>query len=625
LRADQELNMTTPLRRALAGVLATASFVGATVLLPSAWADAATTPVRPDRALDTRLGIGAPVGRLNPGVTLALLLGSKVPGGTTAVMLNITATEAPQAGFVTAWPCGEQKPGTSVVNFVANDAAPNAVAMKLTPAGVCFAASSAVHLVVDVMASFSGGADFVGATPNRALDTRITRNPLQAMVERRLQIAGTPGIPTNAQAAALNITVVAPRAAGWVVAYPCGTNPATSNVNFRAGEIMPNLTVVGLTNGDVCLKSLVDTEVVVDSFGWSSNAGDLRVASPQRILDTRDGTGGNPGPASVNQPVRLRVAGRGGVPNSAAAALLTVTIVARGASGYVTAWPCDEARPTASVLNMTPGALRSNLALVKLSATDGEVCLQPYTTDGSYVHLVADVAGWVNGSFNRQPPPVPPVRFGTLPLGAALPSDAACAAAVRRGGGEVRPINNVANATPGTRANTVYPRVTGNFTGTTDEILQWVACKWGIDEDIVRAQVAKESWWRMDGRGDLTSNQANCYPPLRTGGGQCPESVGAMQVRYAYHGSAFVDGNAVNSTAYNLDYSYAVWRDCFDGNLTWLNSAERGATYVAGDVWGCVGVWLAGRWYTDAARTYIAAVQQYQADRVWEQAYFANL
>jgi hypothetical protein len=485
--------MSSLFRRISAALVAAASLVSVVAIAPSP-VGAATTPVRPDRVLDTRLGIGAPVGRLQPGATLIMPLSGRVPGGTTAVMLNVTATEALRQGFVTAWPCDEAKPATSVVNFVATDAAPNAVAIKLAPAGVCFAASAPVHLVVDVMASFTGAADFVGSTPNRVLDSRITRDPLRAMVERRIPIAGTLGIPGNAQAAALNITVVEPRSAGWVVAYPCGNQPATSTVNFRAGEIIPNLTVVGLTGGAVCLKSMVDTEIVVDTFGWSTNTGDLRVASPQRILDTRDGTGGHPGPARVDQPVRLRVAGRGGIPNSASAALLTITVVARGASGYVTAWPCDEPKPTASVLNMTAGAFRSNQALVKMSAVSGEVCLQAYTPDGSYVNLVADVAGWVTGSFDRQPPPAPAVRFGTLPVGATLPSDAACAAAVRRGAGEVRPTNSVQNATAGTRANTTFPRVTGNFTGTTDEILQWTACKWGIDEDIVRAQAAKESW-----------------------------------------------------------------------------------------------------------------------------------
>ena len=83
--------------------------------------------------------------------------------------------------------------------------------------------------------------------------------------------------------------------------------------------------------------------------------------------------------------------------------------------------------------------------------------------------------------------------------------------------------------------------MTGNFTGTTDEIIQWAACKWGIDEDLVRAQIAVESWWDQRAGGDLTSTQSNCHPDVRTTTGQCPESFGLLQVRYLYHASAFVD------------------------------------------------------------------------------------
>jgi hypothetical protein len=222
-------------------------------------------------------------------------------------------------------------------------------------------------------------------------------------------------------------------------------------------------------------------------------------------------------------------------------------------------------------------------------------------------------------------PPVTPVapgtHFGTLPPGAALPSDAACAAAVRPAA-ELRPDNATANATRGTDPHDTYPRVTGAYTGTTDEILQWVACKWGIDEDIVRAQIAKESSWHQSVGGDLTTDQQLCHPAKRTGSGTCPESIGLGQVRYQYHGEAFEDENAIRSSAYNVDYTYAVWRSCYEGELGWLNTVDRGATYVAGDVWGCLGVWFSGRWRTSPALTYIAAVQQYLADRIWEQAYF---
>jgi hypothetical protein len=208
-------------------------------------------------------------------------------------------------------------------------------------------------------------------------------------------------------------------------------------------------------------------------------------------------------------------------------------------------------------------------------------------------------------------------HFVTLPVGSALPSDAACAAAVRPAA-ELRADNAQANHTVGVGATDGQPRVTGNYVGSTDEIIQWTACKWGIDEDIVRAQIAKESGWHQNAKGDLTSDQSSCYPALRTGSGSCPESVGLGQVRFPYHGAAFANGNAVNSSAYNLDYTYAQWRSCFEGQQTWLNNAERGAQYAAGDQWGCVGLWFAGRWYTNDAKTYIATVKDYLAQRVWE-------
>ena len=213
-------------------------------------------------------------------------------------------------------------------------------------------------------------------------------------------------------------------------------------------------------------------------------------------------------------------------------------------------------------------------------------------------------------------------RFATLPVGAALPSDADCAARVRPTS-EIRSYNAPYNQTRGSAPNSGNPRVTGNFTGTTDEILQWAACKWGIDEDIVRAQIAKESWWKHDSRGDLTSDQTRCHPELRTTNGTaCPESYGLGQVRYAYHTSAMTD--SIHSSAYNVDYTYSIWRSCFEGRETWLNQFERGRQYAAGDAWGCVGLWFSGRWYTQPANDYISAVQSYLNQRIWTTAPFIN-
>jgi autotransporter family porin len=213
-------------------------------------------------------------------------------------------------------------------------------------------------------------------------------------------------------------------------------------------------------------------------------------------------------------------------------------------------------------------------------------------------------------------------RFATRPAGEALPSGADCASSVRPSP-ETRADNAGYNATRGTGANDRYPLVDGNFTGTTDEIIQWAACKWGIDEDIARAQVAKESWWHMSTGGDLTANQDDCHVELRTGAGrECPESIGLMQVRWLYHMEAFEGSNAIRSSAYNVDYGFAVWRDCYDGNLDWLNTVERGADYGAGDLDGCLGVWFSGRWRTPDAETYITGVHDLLDQRIWEQGDF---
>ena len=212
-------------------------------------------------------------------------------------------------------------------------------------------------------------------------------------------------------------------------------------------------------------------------------------------------------------------------------------------------------------------------------------------------------------------------RFSTLPVGATLPTETECAARVRKSP-EIRSYNAIFNQTKGSGPNSGNPRVTGNFTGTTDEILQWTACKWGIDEDIVRAQIAKESWWKHDSRGDMTSDQTHCHPELRTNGSTCPESYGLGQVRYWYHMSAMTD--SIHSSAYNVDYTYSIWRSCFEGRETWLNQFERGRDYAAGDVWGCVGLWFSGRWYTQPANEYIAAVQDYLNQRIWTTTSFIN-
>jgi autotransporter family porin len=224
------------------------------------------------------------------------------------------------------------------------------------------------------------------------------------------------------------------------------------------------------------------------------------------------------------------------------------------------------------------------------------------------------------------------VTFATMPPGSALPSDERCAGEAKAGSEDAQetvpvniPFNHVRSDqrlppgffAPGSgdpREDTqIAARVTGAFTGTTGQILRWAACKWGIDERVVRAQAKVESSWRQTKHGDWTDDPRQCAPDHGLGvdgrDGQCPESFGLLQVRYAYFSGAFPA--AVASTAFNVDTAYAVWRACYEGYEWWLRGVQSpGHPYEAGSVWGCIGRWYSGEWFDQGAQQYVDCVQR---------------
>jgi hypothetical protein len=394
--------------------LLSAVLVAASVLTVSAntithAAPQAATTVQPTRVLDTRTGVGAPVGRLNPGTVLTLALPAAKAAGATTVALNITATEAVGDGWVKAWPCSEPMPDTSSLNFTVGKTAANAAIVKLSPTGVCFASNMAVHLIADNTGWFTSAQDVVGITPSRFLDTRVANQPLKAGEERRLTIAGQRGVAGNAKLVAVNVTVDSPAQAGWVVAYPCGAQPNASTVNFSAGDVVANLSIVGLSGTDICLRSNVTVHVVVDAFGYSDASGQLRAQNPTRLLDTRDFSNWTSGKAVSGTDLELQMAARAGVPSDADGVIVNITVVNPTAEGYVTAWPCDQPLPVASTLNTWAGALRSNLAIIKLSRVDGKMCLTFRSGSGMSSDFVVDVVGWLTGG------PARTIQDGTGP------------------------------------------------------------------------------------------------------------------------------------------------------------------------------------------------------------------
>ena len=208
-----------------------------------------------------------------------------------------------------------------------------------------------------------------------------------------VQVTGRGGVPAGAEAVVLNVTVTEPQGDGFVTVYPCDTarDPNTSNLNYTAGQTVPNLVVVKPSaTGTVCLYTQSAAHLVVDVNGYLAAGSAFGPIAPARLLDSRSSLGMR----SAGTVTTVQVAGQGGVPSGATAAVLNVTVTQPLGSGFVTVYPCDTARdPNTSNLNYTAGQTVPNAVFVKLSAA-GTVCL--FTSNS--VQLVVDVNGSFGGS-----------------------------------------------------------------------------------------------------------------------------------------------------------------------------------------------------------------------------------
>ena len=247
---------------------------------------------------------------------------------------------------------------------------------------------------------------FHGVTPARIVDTRsgiggVPVRPLGPGGTMTVQVSGQGGIPaTGVSSVVLNLTATDTTAPSYLRIFPAGTAmPGTSNLNWRAGETVPNLVVTPVSvDGKVTIYNNDGAaDVLVDAEGWNGTlasaptAGLFNALSPTRILDTRNGTGGVRGAIGTNATISFTVAGRGGVPSSGIGAVaINVTVTQPTAPSHLTVFPSGSARPATSNLNYVAGKTMANRVIVQPGA-GGAVSVYNY---GGSVQVIADVVGW---------------------------------------------------------------------------------------------------------------------------------------------------------------------------------------------------------------------------------------
>ncbi|MHB8508313.1 MAG: beta strand repeat-containing protein [Candidatus Dormibacteria bacterium] len=255
--------------------------------------------------------------------------------------------------------------------------------------------------------TFVVGGQYHPLAPSRIVDTRTDGGrhaPLGPAGTVAVPIAGHGGIPTTgASAVVLNVTVTGTTALSYLTVYPSGIpRPTASNLNWLPGQTVPNLVTVAVGgDGAVALyNNAGSADLVLDVEGWygrvsdGSTSGFFGPLAPERLLDTRDGTGLNRSqPLNPGETLTLRVAGAGSVPTKGVeAAVLNVTVTNTAAWGFLTVFPAGAQVPVASNLNFVAGQTVANRVMVPLSA-DGSVSIYNFK-GGRSADVVVDINGW---------------------------------------------------------------------------------------------------------------------------------------------------------------------------------------------------------------------------------------
>ena len=247
------------------------------------------TSLAPSRLLDTRAGASTIDGQAAGGgavvggnqLNLQVTGRAGIPAGASAAALNVTVTDTTAPAYVTVWPTDQARPLASNLNYVANQTVPNMVIAKLSASGQMslFNSAGSTAFVADVVGWFPASSDLIPLVPARLLDTRpgyatvdgrySGQGPVAADRSIYVGFSGRGGIPQQGVGAlVLNVTATNPLAAGYLTING-GSYQGVQNVNFVAGQTVPNLAIVPVSQySGFYIYTSATTDVVVDVVGW---------------------------------------------------------------------------------------------------------------------------------------------------------------------------------------------------------------------------------------------------------------------------------------------------------------------------------------------------------------------
>src|SRR5436190_12746330 len=157
----------------------------------------------------------------------------------------------------------------------------------------------------DVQAALSPspGYAYHPVPPDRGLDTRYGPGPMGPVGPGgtiTVDVTGVGGVPASDVAAVvLNTTVDQPTSASFLTVFPSDASiPLTSNLNFGAGQTVPNLVIVKVgADGNVKVyNQLGSVHVIFDVAGWYGGSASTGTQAREDQIFMSDQGATNPGP-----------------------------------------------------------------------------------------------------------------------------------------------------------------------------------------------------------------------------------------------------------------------------------------------------------------------------------------
>jgi spore germination protein YaaH/serine protease inhibitor ecotin len=267
--------------------------------------------------------------------------------------------------------------------------------------------------------------------PTRILDTRKAvslAGPFSSHVARYFQVTGVT-VPANATAVTGNLTVTGQTSPGYLYIGPTAmNNPTSSTLNFPAGDDRANEVTVALGIGGVLWVTYAaptvgpTADVIFDVTGYfapDTEGATYVPVTPNRILDTRYGTGLT-GSFGSHVSRRFQVTGgTSGVPSTATAVTGNLTVTGQTSAGFLYIGPSPMSNPTSSSLNFPLGDDRANAVTVVLTSKGSLWVTYAAPTLGKTAQVVFDVTGYfAPGSGGARYVPLKPnrildTRYGT--------------------------------------------------------------------------------------------------------------------------------------------------------------------------------------------------------------------